>query len=117
MNNERTKKKTPVVFYISLVLLCLCMLTSHMTGGLYARYSTTVTGTASAQVANIDVYIDYKFMGHTLDIKMQSVTEEYYAVIEEFTVENNGEVAYDYTLNLKLAKDVNSAEYDNPDDS
>ena len=53
---KRTNQiKAPLVFCLSIVLLCVLFFTYNMMGGVYARYSATATGTASARAADFDV--------------------------------------------------------------
>lgn len=109
---QSNKMKTPAVFRVALALLCLALLTCNMMSDIYARYSASATGSASARVASIDCSVNYEFSGYTLeDIDFDAA--ENYAVIEEFTVTNTGEVAYTYTLDLKLSVDSNDASFSN----
>ena len=50
-----TRKSTPTLFYVSLLLLAAVLCTSHLTSGLYARYATSATASDSAQVASFRV--------------------------------------------------------------
>lgn len=52
---KQSNKKTPVVFYLSFVLLCAVLITTHMMSGLYARYTTRATSSDSARVAKFRV--------------------------------------------------------------
>ena len=45
--------KTPLMFSIVVTLLSALLITSHMVSGLYAKYSTTASGSSSARVATI----------------------------------------------------------------
>ena len=48
---KKQNKKTPMIFRIALVLLCVMMVSFRLTGGLYARYASTATAEDSARVA------------------------------------------------------------------
>ena len=102
---EQKNIKTPNVFKISLVLLIAVMLSFHLISGLYARYSSTATGSVSARVAKIDIEmsgtsIDYSFdENNTFDANTGAV----YATVVEFSVTNRGEVTYEYQLDLRLS--------------
>ena len=61
---KSNKVKIPFVFRLGLVLLCMMMFSTSMMGDLYARYSTTASGSATAQVAKIDCAINYEFSGY-----------------------------------------------------
>lgn len=112
---RQSNRKAPLIFRVGLMLLCAMLVTTNMMGGLYARYSTTATGSASARVAKIDCAVNYDFSGYgDLGEIDGDVNGTVLVVMEEFSVENTGEVSYTYSLNLKLSKDIASATYDNP---
>ena len=105
----KQNKKTPIVFRIALALLCVMLLTSYMISGVYSRFSTTAVVSNTATIAKIDiqtlgsskVYTEFdglEFVGNSQDV---------YAVIEEFTVTNIGDVSYNYVLNLRLSSTAN----------
>lgn len=52
---KQSKKKTPIVFYIGMALLCLTMISIHFSAGMYARYVTTDHAQDEARVAKFDV--------------------------------------------------------------
>ena len=52
---KQVNMKTPLVFRIGLALLCAMILSTHLMGNLYARYSTTAVGSDRARVAKFDV--------------------------------------------------------------
>ena len=52
---KQSNIKTPLVFRIGVALLCAMLITSHMMGGLYARYHSGVTGNAAGSVAKFSV--------------------------------------------------------------
>ena len=47
--------KTPPMFRIGLILVCLTLFSVYVTGGLYARYTTSSTGGDSARVAKFHI--------------------------------------------------------------
>lgn len=112
--NQLNKANTPLVFRIGVILLCAVFYSVHLMGGLYARYSTTMMGSAAARVAKIDCAVNYKFSGYGELGDISGDNNTVFALIEEFSVENTGEVSYTYDLKLKLSKDVASATYDSP---
>ena len=93
--------KTPLVFRLGVVMLCMLIISLNMIGNLYARYTTSVTGSASAQVARISYYIDEKASTHTF-ANATLHTGAIFAVEETFTIENDGDVSYEYSLDLSL---------------
>ena len=107
------KVKTPIVFRVGVILLCAMLFSSYLMGGLYARYSTAVTGSTAVQVAKIDVDVVGNFFGHTLT-NVDFDNNDVYAIIQDFTVVNAGEVSYKYDLKLRLSKDASDTNFDNP---
>lgn len=96
--------KTPLVFRVGIVLMYAMMLSCYLMSGLYARYTTTVTGSASARVAKISYKLTTPSSKstHQLDMNVLPDNCNIVAVDETFTLENDGEVAYNYTINLSL---------------
>lgn len=76
----------------ALVLLCLTLISVHLTSGLYAKYTATATGSGSARVAKFEV-----------DCTVEQATDEDGNAIEgqfTLTVENHSEVAIKYSVNV-----------------
>ena len=48
---KKFNKITPAVFYITLVLFAVVLLTTHLSGGIYAKYTSTVEASSTARVA------------------------------------------------------------------
>ncbi|MBR2445481.1 MAG: hypothetical protein IKB28_02300 [Clostridia bacterium] len=99
---KKSNKKTPIVFYVGILLACLTLVSIHMTSGLYARYTTSASGQDSARVARFEVT-------ETLQvIKADGTTESTFVVGDvlrpgvsttyTFTVKNNSEVAVSLTV-------------------
>lgn len=109
---RQPNRKAPLIFRVGLVLLCAMLITTNMMGGLYARYSTTVIGSATARVA--------KFSGGTVtcdrsfNIDLTKVTNlsncfsaddsshiRYFAIDVDFSVKfDEAEVARKFILEL-----------------
>lgn len=106
--------KTPIVFRVGVIILCALLFSWRLVGDFYARYSTSVTTSNGARVAKIDCAVNYEFSGYGNLGDINGDGGLVYAVIEEFSVENTGEVSYLYDLKLKFSKDVASATYDAP---
>ncbi len=101
---KQSNIKTPLVFRIGVALLCAILITSHMMGGLYARYHSSVTGNAAGSVAKISYKLTTpsNVSKHQLDMNNLPDNCNIVAVDETFSIENDGEVAYNYTINLSL---------------
>jgi len=104
--------KTPLVFSIVVTLLSALLITSHMVSGLYAKYSTTATGSSSARVAKISYHIYGQSSNHSV-ANTSTNDGAVFAVEESFTITNDGDVAFDYVLDLILkdAEDRDIAGY------
>ena len=99
---KKSNKKTPIVFYVGILLACLTLVSIHMTSGLYARYTTSASGQDSARVARFEVTETLKV------IKADGTTENTFVVGDvlrpgvsttyTFTVRNNSEVAVSLTV-------------------
>lgn len=90
------KTKLNIPMCAAAVLLFLTLLSIHLTSGLFARYTTTVTAGDSARVAKFDVDVTADIKDITVDCE-QSDSGTF-----TLTVTNNSEVTVRYTLILTL---------------
>ena len=88
--------KTPLVFRLGIVLLCAMLCTCHLMGGLYARYISSFTGSASVQVAVFGVSCSSSDNGTSQSLEIGSSETVPYT----FTVENTSEVTIEYTIEV-----------------
>ena len=61
---QQKNSKTPLVFRVSLVLLCALVISTYMISGLYARFIITATRLGRVNVAKIDYSVNYEFSGY-----------------------------------------------------
>ena len=94
--------KAPLVFRLGVVLFCAMLITFSMMGGLYARYSTTVTGEASAKVAKFDVKVTGDSAG--VAVNVSQATDNVYIV----TIKNDSEVTVQYNLVAPSIEGINA---------
>ena len=97
--------KTPLVFRLGAILLCMLIISSNMIGDLYARYTATAVGSASANVAkfsggevraNSDYIIAKDYTG-------SSIHSGYYKLDVQFEFDiYEADVTKEYTLILTL---------------
>lgn len=87
LNNGRPSGKLSlggILLRAALLLLCLVLLTVHLMGSLFAKYSTTASGSDSARVARFDVqancFYDNENDKYTLTITNDSEVTVAYAV-------------------------------------
>ena len=97
---KKLHRRTPVVFYVGCALLCLALFSANLTSGLYARYTSTASGSDSARVARFDVNNtvqsgDASIHLHFFDASLLSdeVT---------FTVTSSSEVAVGYSVTVTM---------------
>ena len=75
------------------ILFCLTLFSVHLTSGLYARYTTSASGSDSARVARFDVQAEGELITFiSADIRPGETVEK---TVE---VTNNSEVAITYTV-------------------
>lgn len=91
---KQSNIKTPLVFRIGVALLCAILITSHMMGGLYARYHSSVTGNAAGSVAKFSVSCSSSDSNTTKTLEIGS--EE--TVTYSFTVTNTSDVTIQYKI-------------------
>ena len=91
MRTAVSNKNPPFVFKLALALMAFLMLTLHLTGGLYARYTTTASGSDSARVARFDftIYADLATQFQNLSLNMAPGDQQ----MVQIQVHNKGEVA------------------------
>lgn len=79
------------------ILFCLTLFSVHLTSGLYARYTTSASGSDSARVARFDIKQTGELMQLIeLDVWPGFTSEDYTIVLE-----NNSEVAVAYTVSVE----------------
>jgi hypothetical protein len=101
--------KTPLVFRLGVVLLCAMLITFSMVSGLYARYSSTVTGEASVQIAKFDVQITGDA---NVSVDVSQATDNVYTI----TIKNDSDVTVQYGLSVSAIPGV-SATFDSVGDT
>ena len=99
--------KAPLVFRLGVVLFCAMLITFSMMGGLYARYSTTVTGEASAKVAKFDVKVTGDDGNTDIVVNVSSATDDGSSCT--ITITNKSEVTVQYTLSVSSIAGINAA--------
>ena len=82
------KAKTPVVFYIGCILLCVWLISVYLIGGVYARYSTYASSEDSARVAIFKFEDDLSDQSQTLPTSFGPGEK----ITTSVTIKNEGEV-------------------------
>jgi hypothetical protein len=111
-NRKNKEQKTPLIFRIGLILICAMMISCYMMSGIYARYSTTVTGKATARTARFSggtVTCDRSFnidLATTENLKICFPTDnqrhvKYFAIDVDFSIKfDEAEVVRKFILDL-----------------
>lgn len=87
-------RKVNIPMVLACVLLCLTLISIHLTSGLYARYTTTATASDSARVARFEVE---GTATEELKLDCRAKNGEYI-----ITVQNNSEVTVEYILYVTM---------------
>lgn len=95
--------KAPLVFRVGVVLLGAVIVMISMMSSLYARYSTTATGEASARIANFDVQVTGDSADVAVDVS--KATDNVYTI----TINNLSDVTVEYHLSASPIDGVSAA--------
>ena len=93
---KQSNKKTPFVFKLGIVLLCALLFSFHLTGGLYARYTTSAGGSDGARVAKFDVV--NQISSKPVDVDLNFYDPNKLEDSFDFTVQSSSEVAVKYDV-------------------
>ena len=97
---KKLHRRTPVVFYVGCGLLCLALFSTSMTGGLYARFSSTATGNGTAQVAIFDVRNTLQSVDTSIDLHFYEPNRSTDSIA--FSVTSGSEVSVKYDVIITL---------------
>ena len=92
---KKTNRRPPIIFCIGIILACLTLVSVHMTSGLYAKYTLTVSESDSARVAKFDLSAEDDFIVD-MPISMKPGDSVEYS----FDFANNGETTLKYTVKM-----------------
>lgn len=104
---HKGKKQLNIIYGIVLTLLCAVLLTTYLTSGLYARYSTTATGSASAMVASFKIETDLdnvKLGTQQIDNLQLGITEDGNNVSIPFYIISESDVTVGYSVLIDFKK-------------
>ena len=101
----KSNKRTPPVFYAGLIVLVLVLFSTHMTGGLYARFVSRAEGSDDARVAKFDVASTMD-PGVDLAINLDFYDSNKRTDSVQFVVTSSSEVALEYHVILSLPEKV-----------
>ena len=96
----KLNKKTPVFIYVAIILFILLVITTRLTGGMFARYASFSEFSDGSRVATFKVSEDFFETEGILSINIiPGETDKKYT----FTVINNSEVAVECTISVLAA--------------
>lgn len=107
MNNKMMKSN--IMLKLTAVLLCLVMITTHFTSGLYARYISRSSADASARVASfvVETDLDHIELGSTEAPTLHlGGEEETQSVQLPFYISNGSEVTAGYSLSVDFGESL-----------
>lgn len=94
----KTNRKVNIPMCAALILLCLVLVSSHLTSGLYARYTSSSTGSDSARVAKFEVETSGADENISVTADNSGSNNGTYII----TIENKSEVAVSYNVSYQL---------------
>lgn len=108
MEEKQTRKRN-IPMYVAGVLLALTLISLHMTSGLFARYTETVSGTDKAKTAKFSVFSDYDYI--TLGIAENEIpnfalggADAISSASLPFYVSSRSEVAVQYSIEVDFGR-------------
>ena len=99
---KQLNMKTPLVFRLGVVLLCVMLMSTHLTGNLYARYSATATGSDSARVARFSITNTLTTPTQNTAVSLNFYDPEKLEDTITFEVSSSSEVAVKYDVVVTL---------------
>ena len=85
----------PIVFYFSIFMLCLFVVSSHLTGGLFAKYMTYDAAGDDARVAKFEIVDGLSTYGENISIALDTPGKP---VTLSVQLQNKSEVTVSYTV-------------------
>lgn len=108
---QKSNTRTPWVFYVGVVVLCCFLISTHFTGGLYAKYSTTAYGEDSARVAKFYANSNIAERAMVESIDLSFFDESKLSCSFGFIVESNSEVDVGYDVIVTMPHEVSSYDW------
>lgn len=103
---NRSKRRTPIVFYVGVALLIFAMLSFNLTSGLYARYVSRGSASDEARVASfmfdVEKTAESKNFIDISDIKNPGDSVEYSFTVSNGTPDDHSEVAQNYSIKVLI---------------
>lgn len=93
---KKNNRRSNWILYLAGILFCLTLFSMHLTSGLYARYSATVSGEDGARVARFSIQ-------QSGELSQVMVMDVYPGFNKDYTIKlkNESEVAVNYTVSVE----------------
>ena len=95
---KKLNKKYPITFLFAIISLCLVLISSYFTGGLYARYISTATPSGDAHIARFE--IDSNLYSEDTVIDLGVIKPGFVSDEITITVENKSQVSVEYIFSV-----------------
>ena len=96
---KQLNQKVPAVFCAGLVLLCAVLISSHLTSGLYARYTTSASAGDSAVVAAFEIGEDMASSSAMIEVTAKPpATEGETQTVQRVQISNSSDTTVKYTI-------------------
>lgn len=104
---ERKRRSLPhlLVCYLAVISLLLTPIT-------LSKYLATANGSSDSRIAGIGSNIYY--VEEQVSVEITSDQNFVFGFVQEFVVSNEGDVTFDYVIDMKLSQQSDSASYDSP---
>ena len=100
------------MFHVGLVLFCLVLFSTYLTGGLYARYTTSASGSDSARVARFEITgVDSWTNQGEIDLDLNFFDPNKTSASLDFTISSASEVAVKYDVVITMPTLSNNSDY------
>ena len=96
MASHKRNTKLNIPMCVACVLLCLTLVSIHLTSGLYARYTSADAGVDSGRIAKFDIKHGRYKLSEELVLALAPGTH-----VTEIEVYNKSEVTVDYTITIE----------------
>ena len=110
---RQSNTRTPAVFHVGLVLLCLVLFSTYLTGGLYARYTTSASGSDSARVARFEITGGGNWTDSTenIDLDLNFFDPNKTSASLTFEITSGSEVAVKYDVVITMPDQPDGYDY------
>lgn len=107
----KSNQKTPVVFRLGIILLCCMLFTTYLMGNLYARYTTTASGSDSARVAKFKVGSTFTDEDSQINVDLHFFDATKITDTITVVVSSESEVAVRYNVTVTMPENIDYTQW------